>query len=321
MAMFEGISLAEVGAPSAGGAFYLHRPSPISDVISVDAGWSVEVKQGCPVVVARGHITSSYDDARAQAASTVERGLDILSIQSVANLVVNDLETRHFVWWVDGSTPVLRIASSVDHFINTDIELSDVAADGTITRRTPPPHPAWRESFRYFRLSQVTNDLFDAYRNLYLALESLLSFIAPQRVRNTGEAAESERTWFLRALTEANKHVPLTRFAPPGATDPGQALGREFYTDKRTAVFHAKAGRPVLLPRAASLSTGGVDEGAADTLAHFALRRQQEPTALRCTNLGQRSAERPITARRRMQTDDCDISIVLRRGLPMAELS
>jgi hypothetical protein len=45
----------------------------------------------------------------------------------------------------------------------------------------PPPRPpaTWHESMRYFRLAQVTDDLFDAYRNLYLALVSLLTKLAP----------------------------------------------------------------------------------------------------------------------------------------------
>lgn len=48
---------------------------------------------------------------------------------------------------------------------------------------------------RHFRLSQTTSDLFDAFRNLYLALESLLSTIAPMRLHPDGRPAEGEGVW------------------------------------------------------------------------------------------------------------------------------
>ena len=76
----------------------------------------------------------------------------------------------------------------------------------TVTGGTPvvPPAPEWHESARYFRLSQLTDDLLDSFRNIYLALESILDHLAPQR---TTSPLEREGSWFRRALTEADKIV------------------------------------------------------------------------------------------------------------------
>lgn len=100
-----------------------------------------------------------------------------------------------------------------------------------------------------FRLSQTTDDLFDAYRNAYLALESVLSSIAPQLTNPSGKVTEREGDWFKRALMEADKIVPLASVVPSGTADPARCLFDELYVNMRSAMSHAKSGRRVLLPQ------------------------------------------------------------------------
>ena len=91
--------------------------------------------------------------------------------------------------------------------------------DGTI-RQDPPRATKWHESFRYLRLSQATDDLFDAYRNAYLALESILSTITPQKSKGPGKAGESEGQWLKRALTKADTMTDLRSLVPYPVEDP-----------------------------------------------------------------------------------------------------
>jgi hypothetical protein len=93
-------------------------------------------------------------------------------------------------------------------------------------------------------LSQVTDDLLDAFRNMYLALESVLSHIAPQQDR------EREGEWVRRALEAAAALVELSRYAETQSPEesPVEALHRDIYRDSRNAVFHAKGNRPSYLP-------------------------------------------------------------------------
>jgi hypothetical protein len=62
--------------------------------------------------------------------------------------------------------------------------------------------------------------VFDAYRNMFLALEALLAHIAPK------QAGEGETAWLQRAMTEANqKHtVDVTPFVKTLGRDPVEAF-------------------------------------------------------------------------------------------------
>jgi hypothetical protein len=85
--------------------------------------------------------------------------------------------------------------------------------------------------------------VFDAYRNLYLALESILSTATPPNPR------EREADWIPRALRQAQAGgLDLAGFAPKGATDPVAAIVADLYSATRTATFHAKADKRTLLP-------------------------------------------------------------------------
>lgn len=120
---------------------------------------------------------------------------------------------------------------------------------GVIVPQPTSQNPKWNESYRYFRLSQATDDLFDAFRNAYLALEAILSSIAPQKRRPSGGIAEGDGEWLRRALTESSRLVNLQSVTPAGTADPVNYLYDSLYVNSRSAMSHAKSGRPVLLPQ------------------------------------------------------------------------
>jgi hypothetical protein len=122
----------------------------------------------------------------------------------------------------------------------------------------PPPNYSWHESYRYYRLSQATDDLYDAYRNLFLALESILSTIDPVRLKSNGKPDESEGAWLKRAIGTVGKLVDISRFVPTGTTDPTEYVFKDLYEDKRTALFHAKQNRAVFLPHGAAAERNSV---------------------------------------------------------------
>ena len=94
--------------------------------------------------------------------------------------------------------------------------------------------PIWNESFRYYRLSQSSSDLFEAYRNLFLAFEALLNSICPKN-RNEGEAA-----WLKRSLAVANAKTSLAHFTPTGREDAVEHIIKSQYRDIRCKLQHAK---------------------------------------------------------------------------------
>lgn len=102
--------------------------------------------------------------------------------------------------------------------------------------RATPTTPAHHPALRFYRLSQASDDLFDAYRNAYLSLECLIS----------GESAkvhrEPELDWLIR--------VAKSRFGPaiPGGIDIDAAM-HEIYRTGRLPLFHAKQSETFYTPQ------------------------------------------------------------------------
>jgi hypothetical protein len=232
----------------AGASFGLDRPANEARTIGVD-GWQVEVHRGQDDVVARGGRETDCESVLGVALPRAQQALDIMSLQGGNDLLIRAWDDEHIAWWPEASGLVLRRVSFAPLRINVPpAELRIHDAQGQVIPSPPEVPMAWHESLRYFRLSQTTSDLFDAYRNAYLALESVLSAIAPQRVGATGKIRESEGDWFTRALRAADKLTSLASFVPPGSPDPVQALRDDLY-HIRGAISHAKSGRHVLTPQ------------------------------------------------------------------------
>jgi hypothetical protein len=225
----------------AGGAFLLDRTVG-ADAREAINDWVTEVRAGSRLLVTRGPAESSYEAARDASLDSANKALDFLSARGVGDHWIRNADQEHLVWWHDGSASVVRALS-----VPT---LTVAVGPVTVTGGAPvtPPPPQWHESLRYFRLSQTADDLFEAYRNLYLALESVLDTLAPQKLDAKGRPAEGEGQWFKRALTHADSLVNLARFAPPGVADPTENLWGELYRDRRSALFHAKSSRIYMLP-------------------------------------------------------------------------
>ena len=181
----------------------------------------------------------SHDELTAAARDYANRALDLMAVRSIGSYALAD-QTSPFIWWGGAPNTTIRIVSET----NTTFSL-------TIGGLPNPAQSAWHESMRYFRMSQTTTDLFDAFRNLYLALESILSTIAPVRLGPRGRPAEGESAWTRRALGEAahvlqahNSGLTFDRYlGTPSTGDPVSAVFDNLYRGVRSSVFHAKNGR------------------------------------------------------------------------------
>jgi hypothetical protein len=91
------------------------------------------------------------------------------------------LRKAHTLW--HGRRPEATCSGSVGRNLttarfNATVQVHD--ADENVVDPHPPPPKAWHESLRYYRVSESSTDLHDSFRNLYLALEALLSSVAPR---------------------------------------------------------------------------------------------------------------------------------------------
>ena len=187
-------------------AFSLKEDSKVNELFLYNTVWEAEVKQGHKYIIARSRDTFTVDQILAIGFEACQHFLDLLSVERNADIKMTV-----------GSCEVKQ-----DKYGNI------------IPEQPKKIPPRWRPAFRYYRLSQTNNDLYEAYKNLYLGLESLLNIIC-QKGKH-----EHERDWLLRALNEVNNKTSLSKLVPPNTTDPVDYLVKTQYDEIRLKLFHAK---------------------------------------------------------------------------------
>ncbi len=246
MARVNGVPIADRRSTHPSGAlFLLTQPAKASIVIQPDTGTEVELRSGSSFLVARCGDSASTEQAFDNAHETGQRALDIISAAGQRPMQIVDAHTEVLLWWREGSRQILRVISVMPTGIEISASVTVVGADGKTVPPAPQPQPTWHASLRYFRLSQLTDDLTEAFRNAYLAFESILSLRYP---RLTSPRPESEGVWLGRALRAVDSSNPLNQAYVSRTGDCVADFIQDVYTDVRCRLFHAKSGSSVILP-------------------------------------------------------------------------
>lgn len=250
------IELIKNGIFNSGVAFELNTPSNVDEIIKFDDGWQAEIRSGIQYLVVRGSLPKSTVDE-----STVEeiyqicyeyaqQFLDLLSVCKITQLRLSNYRDSFLVWWMDNNEQNLQIQSlwcekigvkCAAVYDENGLHINSIKASGH--------HP----SYRYFRLSKESEDLFESFRNMYLAFENLLHDFT-QKERN-----EREGDWLKRALKELEEthNVRIsqifTRYQPPQSDKERnekiyELIHRELYTNVRCKIFHFKQESLCLIP-------------------------------------------------------------------------
>lgn len=240
-----GMSLDEKN--SSGASFTLTSTSPDTWIQEIDHRTEIEIKAGANIAVVRIPPQASHQSAYDSAVAACQKGLDLISLTRGIPFAIKDMDS-HLVWWSQPHKAMARLTLfSIASFDAPPVSVRVIDSKGADV--TPPPAPSvWDQSFRYYRLSQITPDIADAYRNMFLMLESLLSDIRPQR------RGEGEGDWLRSALREAHRLYDLGSFS--SLTRPGreaEGLHSDFATDARHPISHAKRQRNRVLPLDLSL--------------------------------------------------------------------
>ncbi len=229
--------------------FLLSSKCECSQLISFDnCRWEAEVKKEHSSVVVRCREIHTIEEILSMGYEYCQRLLDIISLKYNIRLRTKSADSANFIIYRDPSGDFILRISSLDK-LNFGLEASATIYDikGNIQPQPrepepePEPEPEWIPAYRYYRLSQTTEDLFEAYRNIFLCFENILNSICP---KNTGER---EVDWFKRALNQINPNVPLSNYSPPGTLDPIDYFYNSQYRDLRVKLFHAK--NQIILPQ------------------------------------------------------------------------
>lgn len=227
---------------SAGGAFLLSTPSKSSATLHFDTA-EIEVCSGEPYAVIRfmgaEDALSTFNNAH----RLVQQGLDLLSILGTQDSVILDAENEHILCWCESNKVVVRsVSTTLLNFSVGSPKLIVKDKDGNVVPSVPS-FPQHHGAFRYYRLAQTTDDLFDAYRNMYLAFEALLSSHYPKTKR------EQEIQWLTRALSAVSSEIQLTGLGTKEGEELVETILNEIYKDARLPLFHAKSGQTVYIPQ------------------------------------------------------------------------
>lgn len=226
-----------------GGAAFLLASRPTKDVLFPLDGGEIEIRQGGAYVVARFGPAPDATSAFSVGYRLTQQGLDMMSILGLHDAVTHGAEDDHLIWWTDASGLVLRAVSTVLlRFTVGPVTLIVRDKEGNMVLPVLS-HPRHHVAFRFFRLAQTTDDLFDAYRNMYLAFEALLSTQCPK------PDSEWEINWLRRALRSAAPLLRLDALGLPPSPDLVEAILEKVYRDTRLPLFHAKEGRPYFTPQ------------------------------------------------------------------------
>jgi hypothetical protein len=216
-------------------ALPLKRESEIDHIWdSQDSRWQVELKQDNVHIVARSRVPQAYDSLVTSGLEQIQRCLDIIVVKKLGIFVLDHPEINHVALFQINEETILRYFSVATFPIATSVSVEVRDKDGNIKPSAPIPEPTWTWAFRYYRFSQASQDIFEAYRNLFLSLEALLNNIRPKLPN------ERERTWLKDALSEIATKVQLARHMPATITDPIAYFMKTQYTDIRCRLFHAK---------------------------------------------------------------------------------
>ena len=194
--------------------------------------------------VAASHILVRFEDSvppdsvLEQALPAAAQGLDLLTALAGPVGTVRLGSLPSLVWWTDDASRVARL--NADYGLALRMRMSGevrvLDAEGNVVPQPVPSVPLLHEGLRYFRLSQCTDDLFDAFRNGYLALEATLADIRPKA---TGER---EGTWLKSALAQAQGTVAdLGIELGCAAAEVPLRFHDDIYKNVRCPLFHGKA--------------------------------------------------------------------------------
>lgn len=229
----------DTGTFAQGAVFALNAPAR-KDRIQAFGLWEVELRKGVAYVCVRGGTPDQNKPLEAVAVAAHAIAEDFLDIVAVEERTALLVEKPHdnVVWRTGPYGLKMQLTTSIVFAADQgDVQIVVKDTAGNIvpgpTYISPQHHPA----YRYFRYSQASQNVFDAYRNMFLALESVLDHIAPKKY------GEGETDWLRRAVRDATeKHN--TNFVPfvklPG-NDPVESFIDAHYSAVRCAVFHAKA--------------------------------------------------------------------------------
>lgn len=215
-----------------GGAFQLRKPARIQGSVNV-GGWTTCVDAESALVVTYCDQEFGIEDTFSEALRHANLGLDYMCALAKGDAVITDPYTESLTWARRAEGVAMRATAIMPIAPEFSATVTVRDKDGNVVPQVVPPPPTLHDAMRFMRIARTSNALFEAYRNMFLAMESLLHHVYPQSKGGEGK-------WFKDALDQADSMVPVSSLAPDGEPDPIQWAYDNIYCDFRSGLMHAK---------------------------------------------------------------------------------
>jgi hypothetical protein len=219
----------------AGAAFQLRAPATETIVIEHTDG-IVFTRAGAPCVTVEMRNAIPERELRDSAWRVIQEALDIHAATHRQAFSTYRGDHEHALWILDRAGYTLVVVDVMHTRWSMNGTFAVTAGPSSPPPPPPPPPVQHHPALRFYRLSQLSEDLFDAYRNAYLALECLISDVSLKR------PSESEPNWLVRVLAGPLGHTV------PGGLAVVDTVER-IYKYGRLPLFHAKTGSLFYLPQ------------------------------------------------------------------------
>jgi hypothetical protein len=219
----------------AGAAFQLRKPASEAIVIEHTDG-IVTIRAGAPCVTVELRNATPEPRVRDTAWRVVQEAFDIRAATHRQALSTFRGDHEYAYWLLTSDGYALVIVDVLHSQWNMNATPSVTPGPNSPAQPPPPPPVPYHPALRFYRLSQLSEDLYDAFRNAYLALECVVSDVSLK------QPSESEPAWLTRVLVG-----PLAD-AVPGGLIVAESV-EKIYKFGRLPLFHAKTGSVFYVPQ------------------------------------------------------------------------
>jgi hypothetical protein len=201
---------------------------------NVHGDWLVTAKAGLEYICARSPRDLPFDVVRQEGMVALMEALDLFSVNLNQTSNLARPGDNLCVMYQEKCRQMLRMTVTAESPMTVHMAVRIHDKDGEMLPVVAPPVPPWHRSFRYYRLSQLAVDVYEAYRNLYLAFEALMASRYPR------DEKEREGNWIRRCFHKIHLDFDVSDLGPMGHRLPNEYLFGILYESTRCNLFHAQ---------------------------------------------------------------------------------
>lgn len=242
--MYENVSLAVFG---------LNEKNHTRYKIDIEK-WTIEIWEY--VIIAWTTNEMLPEQLRDNAYKMCEKALDIYAMQRREYFAIGDAAWKYLLFYPLQDYSIIEI-HNIEHLIvgvtsevctipdtnEMQIRMSIAIGDDEIdVKGYECTTEKWSPVLRYYRFAQLSENLYDAYRWLYLTFEQLLQMLCPVKRNKDGRICEKENVWIKRALSvmDTKSKVLKNLYGLQNMNRLIEKFLKEQYREMRCKLFHAK---------------------------------------------------------------------------------